>query len=186
VLPSTEGPAVAARSGSGDGGGEAPVESAVYVVRAGDTLSEISQAVLGSARRWRELIELNPGVRPAGLRVGTRLRLPAGVSSAPAVAAGAAPALVGHTRVEPLLGVPASDRTHVVAPGEVLSVIAQRELGSAGRWREIVDLNPGLDPDRLAVGTVLALPAGASAPAGRGLIATASVNPTASRSPRVR
>ncbi len=45
-----------------------------------------------------------------------------------------------------------------VANGESLSLIAQKALGSARRWPEIVAANPGIDPDRLKVGTVLKLP----------------------------
>jgi nucleoid-associated protein YgaU len=156
----------------------------VYLVKAGDTLSEIAQATLGSARRWREIVELNPGVGPTSLRVGGSLRLPEVV--APISASTPTPARVAHTRVDTLLGVPASDRTHIVAPGEVLSVIAQRELGSARRWREIVDFNPGLDPDRLEVGRVLALPGGPPVSTGTSLVARATVQPTASGPARVR
>ncbi|MDP6409194.1 MAG: LysM peptidoglycan-binding domain-containing protein [Planctomycetota bacterium] len=165
----------------------APVaEGAAYVVQAGDTLSEIAQAALGSARRWPEIVELNAGVTPDSLRVGIRLRLPVGRTPQPTIASVSQPAPAARTRVEPLLGVPASDRTHVVAPGEVLSVIAQRELGSARRWREIVDLNPGLNPDRLAVGTVLALPVGAAASGNTAFVASASVARTTPGSARVR
>jgi LysM repeat protein len=57
---------------------------------------------------------------------------------------------------------PAKGPTYVVAKGDVLSGIAARTLGSAGRWREIAALNPKVDPDRLFVGTVLALPADAA------------------------
>ena len=159
-------------------------QETVYLVKAGDTLSEIAQATLGSARRWREIVELNPGVGPASLRVGAILRLPEVVG--PISASTPTPARVAHTRVDPLLDVPASDRTHIVAPGEVLSVIAQRELGSARRWREIVDFNPGLDPDRLKVGTVLALPEGPPVSTGTSLVARATVRPTASGPARVR
>ncbi|MED6334539.1 MAG: LysM domain-containing protein [Planctomycetota bacterium] len=165
-------------------------QETVYLVKAGDTLSEIAQATLGSARRWHEIVELNPGVGPASLRVGAILRLPEVVgpisASTPAPTPAPAPARVAHTRVDPLLDVPASDRTHIVAPGEVLSVIAQRELGSARRWREIVDFNPGLDPDRLKVGTVLALPEGPPVSTDTSLVARATVRPTASGSARVR
>ena len=47
---------------------------------------------------------------------------------------------------------------HVVAPGETLTAIARQNLGDAGRWREIVALNPGLSPDRMSVGASLILP----------------------------
>lgn len=49
-------------------------------------------------------------------------------------------------------------RTHVVVRGDTLSRIAQRELGSAGRWPEIAKLNDLRDPNRLTVGQILNLP----------------------------
>jgi LysM repeat protein len=45
-----------------------------------------------------------------------------------------------------------------VGQGETLSEIAQKALGSSNRWREIVAINSGIDPDRLKVGAVLKLP----------------------------
>ena len=42
------------------------------------------------------------------------------------------------------IALPATARTYVVRAGDTLTRIAERELGSKERWREIVDLNPGL------------------------------------------
>lgn len=51
---------------------------ASYTVRAGDTLGEISQKLLGTSRRWPELLELNRDVvdRADRLPVGATLRIP--------------------------------------------------------------------------------------------------------------
>jgi nucleoid-associated protein YgaU len=54
--------------------------------------------------------------------------------------------------------------TYTVKKGDVLGTIALVTLGTSTRWKEIADLNPDVDPSRLAVGTVLRLPGGASAP----------------------
>jgi len=53
-----------------------------YVVRAGDTLSDISLAALGTVTRWQEIFELNRDVlkKPEALQVGMKLRLPAGAA----------------------------------------------------------------------------------------------------------
>ena len=55
----------------------------VYEVRAGDTLSEISHSALGTATRWKEILELNQDVlkRAEDLRVGMKLKLPAGAKA---------------------------------------------------------------------------------------------------------
>jgi nucleoid-associated protein YgaU len=51
-----------------------------YEVRSGDTLSDISLAVFGSATRWKEILEANRDKlqRPESLQVGMRLRIPEG------------------------------------------------------------------------------------------------------------
>lgn len=53
----------------------------------------------------------------------------------------------------------ASGRTYTVRAGDTLQRIAQRELSRANRWPEIARLNKLRDPDRLAVGQRLRLPA---------------------------
>lgn len=50
-------------------------------------------------------------------------------------------------------------RWYVVKQGETLSSIARKELGSSGRWREIQNLNKGLDPTKMKSGDKLKLPA---------------------------
>jgi nucleoid-associated protein YgaU len=52
----------------------------VYVVHSGDTLSDISKAVFGTATRWQELLDANTDVlkKPEALQVGMKLRIPAG------------------------------------------------------------------------------------------------------------
>ncbi|MBK8979157.1 MAG: LysM peptidoglycan-binding domain-containing protein [Planctomycetes bacterium] len=48
--------------------------------------------------------------------------------------------------------------SHTVAEGETLSAIAKARLGEIARWREIVALNPGLEPSRLEIGQRIWLP----------------------------
>jgi LysM repeat protein len=57
--------------------------------------------------------------------------------------------------------------SYVVRQGDVLGSIAQRELGSSKRWKEIVALNPGLDPERLLVGARLTMPSPTAATAAK-------------------
>ena len=49
-----------------------------YTVKPDETLSEIAQRVLGTARRWEELFELNRSILsdPNAIRAGMELRLP--------------------------------------------------------------------------------------------------------------
>jgi nucleoid-associated protein YgaU len=128
-----------------------------YTVKSGDTLGGIASRELGSASRWTEIQALNSNVNPQNLKVGTTLNLPSG---ARAVAASAPRS--ESKKDAPKSSKPASGRSYVVKSGDSLSRIAARELGDSGRWTEIRDLNPGLNPDRLKVGASIALPAGAT------------------------
>ena len=52
-------------------------------------------------------------------------------------------------------------KMHTVEQGESLSAIAEQELGSQDRWKEIYELNKdviGDDPDLIRPGTELQLP----------------------------
>jgi nucleoid-associated protein YgaU len=52
-----------------------------------------------------------------------------------------------------------TSNTYTVQKGDTLWSIAQKHLGDGKRWREIVELNPGLEPSKLKVGQVIILPA---------------------------
>jgi len=62
--------------------------TAVYEVREGDTLSDISLAVFGSAGRWKEIYEANRDQlkSPEWLQVGMKLKLPPGAQASARVA----------------------------------------------------------------------------------------------------
>ena len=62
--------------------------TAVYEVQSGDTLSDISLAVFGTATRWKEIYEANRDQlkTPEWLQVGMKLKLPAGAQAATRVA----------------------------------------------------------------------------------------------------
>jgi len=48
-----------------------------YVVQKNDTLWSIAKKQLGSGKRWREIVAMNPGLVPAKLMPNTVIRLPA-------------------------------------------------------------------------------------------------------------
>lgn len=125
-------------------------ETPTYTVKPGDTLKAIAAAKLGSADRWREIYDLNrkvlpsPGVVPPGIQ----LALPAGSAGA------------GPTGAKPGLGVKAVQAYHTVKPGDSLSLLARRYLGSERRWTEIYYANSHkiANPNWLFPGQVLAIP----------------------------
>lgn len=125
-----------------------------HVVARGETLSQISMEQLGTSRRWQEIVALNPGLDPNSLRVGQKIKLP-GAGAAVDVASprtAAAPAPVAEQS--------GPGGSYTIRSGDVLSRIAQDQLGSVKHVGAILALNPGLDPNRMHVGQVIAMPAG--------------------------
>ena len=47
---------------------------------------------------------------------------------------------------------------HVVQPGETLGMIADWYTGKSSNWKQIVDVNPGLRPERMRVGQIVLIP----------------------------
>jgi LysM repeat protein len=151
-----------------------PVAGRTYTVRPGDSLSRIASRELGSQQRMGEILSLNGLTDPDRIFVGQELRLPGAGASVVVPAAAERPA--PREASAPASG----DGVYVVRAGEVLGAIAQRELGRASRYGEIVALNPGLDPDRITEGQRLVMPADW---AGGGAVASALPRTPARRVP---
>ncbi|WP_375424471.1 LysM peptidoglycan-binding domain-containing protein [uncultured Friedmanniella sp.] len=125
----------------------APTEpTRTHMVEPGDDLWSLAQHYYGDGQQWRLIARANPDLLTGGpdrLTVGWRLSVPELHSPADADGTGG------------------SARTVTVRPGETLSEIADRELGSTDRWPEIYHANRAQldDPDELVAGIRLALPA---------------------------
>jgi nucleoid-associated protein YgaU len=52
-----------------------------------------------------------------------------------------------------------AERTHTVQPGEMLTSIAASVYGDSHKWKKIAAANPTINPNRLAPGTKLIIPA---------------------------
>lgn len=111
---------------------------ATYTVKAGDTLTGIAARELGDDRRWTEIYLLNrKDIRdPNRIFPGQVFLMPPKQPTGP---------------------IP---RLHIVVRGDTLSRIAQRHLGNADRWPEILRLNRDIidNPDVIIPGQVLHLP----------------------------
>lgn len=166
----------------------------LYVVQPGDTLSQIAMEKLGTWKRWKEIVDANPGLDESKLKVGARLMLPS-TEAAPATTPTAVPAVTprNEPRVETPASAPASARarrTWKVAEGESLWKIAERALGDGALWGEIAKANPEIDVNKLKVGQTLRLPEGARAERessrerSQPEVAAAAPAPAASSTPR--
>ena len=125
-----------------------------HTVVAGESLSQIAQAELGTSDRWVEIVALNRDAlaSPDAIEVGQILAIPSPPGAVPSVA----PAPEAPTPSDQ----PPPPRPHTVVVGESLSQISQAELGASDRWVEIFAVNrPTLaSPDLLEVGQVLDIP----------------------------
>lgn len=118
----------------------------VYTVQSGDVLSRIIAAECPKGVELGEVLALNGNMNPNRIFVGQELRLPRS-SRVKAVSASTKKALAPGSLQGP---------THRVAPGEFLGRIAANHGCTVAN---VMAVNPGLNPDRIAVGQVLNLPA---------------------------
>jgi nucleoid-associated protein YgaU len=121
-----------------------------HVVAAGETLSDISKKYFGTTTKWKEIVKVNPGLDPEGMKVGQKIRLP-DLPGAPAPTTGAAPAAGGGDSSGGM-------GEYTVKAGDTLETIAQSQLGSKTAWKKLVDANPGLDARKMRIGQKLKIP----------------------------
>ena len=138
ALPTRVAPVAAAASGD---------HPARHTVKVGDDLWSLAERYYGQGRDWRKIAAANPDLLSGGpdrLTPGWRLIIPDLAAPEPAT----------------------EEPTVTVRRGDTLSAIAERELGSAGEWRAIYRLNRAQlsDPDELATGMGLVMPAADVAP----------------------
>ncbi len=117
-----------------------------YVIRPNDNLWTL-------VRKWglkdsfiEEIKRANPTLDVRSLVPGQTIKIPSPEG-----------AMVARTPPAPP---PAGGgRSYQVQEGDDLSTIARKHLGSAQRYREILQMNPGLDARRLRIGQTIRLPA---------------------------
>jgi len=129
----------------------AAAASSEYTVKSGDTLEGIARAQLGDGQKWKSIVEMNPGLDPKALKVGQKIKMPAGgtasAKEAPAPASGA-----GN----------ASTNTYTVQKGDTLVAIARKFYGGDSDWKRILEANSSTlkgDAAALRPGMKLTIPA---------------------------
>lgn len=125
-----------------------------YTVRANDSLYAIARSLLGDGERWREIHTLN-----ARLLGPDAVLQPGMVLVLPSDARGSTGSTTLSDQRRPIAPRPVAPTTYEVQPGDALSMISQRLLGTSKRAREIADLNGLKDLDDIRIGMVLKIPA---------------------------
>ena len=154
-------PADPARVDSGSS--KQPTSSAaveIHRAQPGDTLVSLAQAYYGSATYVSLLREANPHVTDASrIPPGTSIKIPAARPAAPTSSSATTERTAADGKAA--TSGPPGKRTYTVQPGDSFYRIAEKQLGNAGRWRELMTLNSTLvngDPLRLRPGQVVVLP----------------------------
>jgi nucleoid-associated protein YgaU len=128
----------------------------IHYVESGESLYEISQKYYGDGEQWHRIMKRNPNqIGPNGrVQVGVRLLIPNRTGEA------------SSTGIKVATGHPTTlDKGIIeVKPGDTLSGLAERHLGSSKRWRELLNANRKTlnRPGRLQAGMKLVLPTSAA------------------------
>lgn len=122
-----------------------------HTVVEGDSLYALARRYLGDGNRWRDIQKNNNDLLDGGdqIAVGMELR----IDRVQRTRATAKPAAA------PKRSEPTAERSYVVLPGDALSRVASKLLGSSKRMDEIVALNGLKDADDIKAGQTLRIPA---------------------------
>lgn len=123
-----------------------------YTIQPGDSFNLLAEVYYGSQSYAGFLMRANPHVSdPKRLRVGTEIFIPELPKKE---------ALRARTSAGLRVSGRQTGRTYIVAPGDSLTGIAEKQLGATARWKELYELNKDVikNPDVLRAGVVLVLP----------------------------
>ncbi len=144
----------AAKPAGGAGGStiRLPSGDRQYVVAANDSCYTLAQRFYGDGKYMNLIIQANPDINPVRLSIGQKLVIPKRVGAARPLTSSAGSKV-------PTAG--PGQKVYTIADGDLLGSIAKREYGSAKYWPAIVKANPGLNPNRLPIGSKILLPSAA-------------------------
>lgn len=121
------------------------VETVIYTVVSGDSLSKIAAKYYGDRSMWRRIYEDNRDVisNPNRIRAGMKIKI-----------------YLTKTTAAQGNQAPVADKTYTVRKGDSLWRIAKREYGSGLQWRRIYDANRNVIPDSMILreGQVIMIP----------------------------
>ncbi|MFO1050984.1 MAG: LysM peptidoglycan-binding domain-containing protein [Planctomycetota bacterium] len=126
-----------------------PQGARTHTIAESDTLSSIAKTYYGAERFWQRIKDANPDIDERRMPVGRTLIIPAAPVEASAK---------GQVQ-PPARDIPKDAVLHRVEEHETLTQISRRYYHSDHQWQRILDANPGLDANRLRVGSEIVIPA---------------------------
>ena len=121
-----------------------------YIVKEGETLTEIATRELGSFSAWRDIATLNSIDDPSSIPTGRTLRLPIKVASKKKSTDQITNAIKQNSNI--------ALNTHRIVEGETMSSIAGDYYDNVNKYSVIAQANPNVDPARLQIGVLLVIP----------------------------
>jgi len=119
-----------------------------YVVVKGDTLSQISQKYTGSIKYLPLIMEKNPELRVDQLYAGINIKLPTRNE------------VQDYKKINLTQSrtVPKGASAYIIEAGDTVNKISMKKFGDRSKVKEILNLNPNVDPRKLLIGSLLVLP----------------------------
>lgn len=130
-----------------------PPEFFDHVIQKGETFTSIAEKYYGDPRLAHAIAEANPFVSPTSLRPGRTIRVAKDPNNIQGVPIKPPPSSEGTPSAQ-------SPREYIIAPGDTLSSIAKRLLGSTQHADDIYRANRDrlASPDDLRVGQTIRIP----------------------------
>lgn len=132
----------------------------IVKAQANDTFATIAKRELNTAARFTEIAKLNPDLNGAKLKKGQEVKIPLAPAATPAPApSGAVPG--PDTASAPPSATPATaEKTYTVRSGDTLSSIAQSQMKSKNKWRDLQKANEDVlhGSTNLKIGMKLRIP----------------------------
>jgi nucleoid-associated protein YgaU len=142
-------------SGTPTTGASSSNSERTHVIASGDTFEALAQKYFNDSTKWKLISKANPTVEPERLKIGQKIRIPAGGSTATLAADTSAQSVTSPARSTGATG----GNLHTVAKGDTPSSISRKYYGSDKYWRQILAANKGATEKNLKVGQKLTIPA---------------------------
>ena len=146
-----------------------------YTIQSGDTLWKLSQAYGVSTQ---SILDVNPGINPQNLQIGSTLCIPT-AQTVPAPSGKTAPptktAPMTLVEIQPVT-CPKGAFRYTIQSGDTLWKLSQAYGVSI---QDILDVNPGINPQNLQIGSTLCIPTAQTvpAPSGKTVPMTSEIQP---------